>query len=133
MKSIVKRAGMLAAAFIVCVGDRREPELSRSNDRFRSSSTARRCRPANIGWKATNEVVTFVGEKGTKATAVVLTMPADGHDPAGDTPSLSFTHDETQYRLVDVWASGSRVSRLAADRAHTGGHGSCDTHWRWPR
>jgi hypothetical protein len=59
-------------------------------------------------------VVLFRGEKGTSATAFVVTTPAGGHDPVGDQPALSFTRYETQYRLADIWQSrstGLEVSR----------------------
>ena len=108
MKSIVKRAGMLAAAFIVGVGGAAQAGTLEVKVPFPFVVNGKTMPAGEYRVESDNEVVTFVGEKGTKATAVVLMTPADGHDPAGDTPSLSFTHDETQYRLVDVWASGTQ-------------------------
>ena len=108
MKSIVKRAGMLAAAFIVGVGGSAQAGTLEVKVPFPFVVNGKTMPAGEYRVESDNEVVTFVGEKGTKATAVVLMTPADGHDPAGDTPSLSFTHDETQYRLVDVWASGTQ-------------------------
>jgi hypothetical protein len=53
--------------------------------------------------------VVWLRQEHGKAVAVVLgTTPARGHDPAGNTPVLIFTHDETQYRLADIWQSGQR-------------------------
>ena len=48
------------------------------------------------------------GEHGNKANVIFITSPAEGKDPAGQTPALVFTRDETQYCLADVWESGSR-------------------------
>jgi hypothetical protein len=108
MKSIVKRAGMLAAAFIVGVGGSARAATLEVKVPFPFVVNGKTLPAGEYRVESDHEVVTFVGEKGTKATAVVLTTPAAGHDPAGDQPALSFTHDETQYRLVDVWASGSQ-------------------------
>ena len=52
------------------------------------------------------------GEKGNHTAAFVGTKPADGRDPAGDTPSLTFTRHEYQYRLSEVWESGSEGQLL---------------------
>lgn len=52
-------------------------------------------------------VLLIRGEKGNKTAAFVSTQPAEGRDPAGDTPSLTFTRHENQYRLSEVWESGS--------------------------
>lgn len=48
------------------------------------------------------------GEHGTNASALVLTRPADGHDPSGDAPALTFTRHEREFRLADIWESGSQ-------------------------
>ena len=53
------------------------------------------------------------GEKGVRVAMVVFTRPASGHDPAGDTPTLLFAHDETQYRLKDIWESRNEGREIA--------------------
>ena len=53
-------------------------------------------------------VLLIRGDKGNKtAAAFVSTLPADGHDPAGDVPVLTFKRHENEYRLSEVWESGS--------------------------
>ena len=52
------------------------------------------------------------GEADAKRTFVV-THPASGHDPAGDTPVLMFTRHETQYRLKDIWESRTEGREIA--------------------
>jgi len=47
------------------------------------------------------------GEKGNRADMFVMTIPADGRDPAGQKPALTFTRHETQYRLSSIWESGT--------------------------
>jgi hypothetical protein len=58
-------------------------------------------------------IIMIRGEKGTRTAVAVLTMPADGHDPAGDKPALMFTRHETQYRLTDIWESNSEGREIA--------------------
>jgi hypothetical protein len=52
-----------------------------------------------------------------RAQAVVLTGTADGHDPAGDRPALTFSHDENQYRLSKIWESRSDGRVLRDNRS----------------
>jgi hypothetical protein len=47
-----------------------------------------------------------------KSIAIFLTMPADGHDPAGDTPALTFSRFENGYRLSTVWESASEGQQM---------------------
>ena len=54
------------------------------------------------------------GEKGNHTSAFVSTVPADGHDPAGSVPALSFDRYENQYRLTRVWESGTEGLSLIA-------------------
>ena len=58
-------------------------------------------------------VIVIRGEKGNTTRMVVLTMRAEGHDPAGDIPTLTFTHDETQYRLAEIWDSAQEGRQVA--------------------
>ena len=51
------------------------------------------------------DALAIQGERGNKATVFVGTMPAAGHDPAGNEPALTFTHHDNQYWLVGVWSS----------------------------
>ena len=50
-------------------------------------------------------VVQFRGEKGNHANMFVLTVPASGHDPAGNSPVLTFRRYENQYLLTRIWDS----------------------------
>lgn len=53
-------------------------------------------------------VMTIRGMTGDHpSSAVVLTIPADGQDPAGERPALTFTRVENQYRLSTIWESGT--------------------------
>ncbi len=56
------------------------------------------------------------GENGTKAGKFVVTRTAVGHDPAGDTPSLTFSLYENQYRLVSVWESTRQGQEIPVSR-----------------
>jgi hypothetical protein len=41
------------------------------------------------------------------AHAIVLTNGVEGKDPAGETPVLSFTKIENQYRLATIWENAT--------------------------
>ena len=54
----------------------------------------------------TPSVLLIRGEKGNHAVAYVETIAANGQDPDGTTPTLTFKlDDEHQYRLSSVWES----------------------------
>jgi hypothetical protein len=54
-----------------------------------------------------SSVLLLRGERGNRAFSFVPTVPAGGHDPAGDRPTLSFTRQGKEYRLASVWESAS--------------------------
>ena len=41
------------------------------------------------------------------STGVVFTIPADGADPAGDQGALVFNRSDNEYRLAQIWESGT--------------------------
>ncbi|MDP9324317.1 MAG: hypothetical protein M3P13_11835 [Acidobacteriota bacterium] len=53
-------------------------------------------------------VLIIRGEHGTHGNAAVITIPAGGQDPSGDTPVLTFVRHENDYRLASVWESKDR-------------------------
>jgi hypothetical protein len=57
-------------------------------------------------------VLLIRGENGAATGMFVLTRPAAGRDPAGETPALTFNRYENQYRLVRVWESASQGQEL---------------------
>jgi hypothetical protein len=50
-------------------------------------------------------LVQLRGEKGTRGGLFVLTVPAAGQGPAGNSPALTFTHADNQYQLSGIWDS----------------------------
>jgi hypothetical protein len=58
-------------------------------------------RDANTG------VVVLRGDRNTRGAAFVFTLPADGRDPAGNTPALTFSRYEAGYRLSGIWESAT--------------------------
>jgi hypothetical protein len=110
MKSIIKRAGLLAAAFVVCLGGSAQAQDETIDVKVPfpfvvhgKTLPAGEYRVENHG-----AVVLLRGEKGTKANMFVLTNPSGSPDPAGDKPALNFTRSENQYRLTDIWESSSQ-------------------------
>ena len=47
------------------------------------------------------------GERGTGAACFVTTMPATGHDPAGNQPSLTFKRTDARYELSGIWETSA--------------------------
>ena len=43
--------------------------------------------------------------RGDKVGAYVATVPAGGHDPSGNRPSLTFVRHENGYKLSAIWES----------------------------
>ena len=56
---------------------------------------------------ANNGIVLLRGDRGTQGGVFVFTQPADGHDPAGNTPALTFSRYEAGYRLSGIWESAT--------------------------
>ncbi len=52
-------------------------------------------------------VVELRRDKGRAVEAMVSTIPAAGHDPAGNKPSLTFSRGEDGYRLTGIWESAT--------------------------
>jgi hypothetical protein len=52
-------------------------------------------------------IVELRRDKGPAAGALVSTIPAGGHDPAGNKPSLTFSRGEDGYRLTGIWESAT--------------------------
>jgi len=52
-----------------------------------------------------------------RSASFAITIPADGHDPAGDLPALVFTKYETGYRLSEIWETRTQGRALAGASA----------------
>jgi hypothetical protein len=53
-------------------------------------------------------VLIIRGENGTRGNVAVITTPAGGQDPSGNTPVPTFVRHENGYRLASVWESKDR-------------------------
>jgi hypothetical protein len=108
MRSLIK-AGLLAAAFVLaCTGSARASTMEvKVPFAFMVQGHTM---PAGQYWlnDEGNGVVQMRAEKNIHANMFVLTMPASGRDPSGDTPVLTFKHQENQYRLTGIWESATR-------------------------
>jgi hypothetical protein len=91
MTSIIKRAGLLAAAFVLCLGGSARAGTVEVKVPFPfvvhgTTLPAGQYRVENDG-----PVVLLRGEKGNTAAMFVLANRAGGRDPAGDQAALIFT------------------------------------------
>ena len=58
----------------------------------------------NYSVTADNGILTIRGME-NRSASFAIAMPADGHDPAGDDPSLVFVRYENQNLLSQIWES----------------------------
>jgi hypothetical protein len=115
MRSLLSRSIVLAVAFLgfagvtanAAVTDTLEVKIPFAFVVNGRTFPAGQYRVEPTGMSST--VLLLRGEKGNHAAVFVPMLPAGGHDhdPAGNVPALSFTHDENQYRLSSVWESGT--------------------------
>jgi hypothetical protein len=56
--------------------------------------------------------VLIVGVNGTKRQAIVPTITAYGHNPAGHDPSLTFVRRENETRLSEIWETGDYAREI---------------------
>lgn len=114
MRSIVKKSALFATAFLVFGGATARAATVEVKVAF-PFVVGGQTMPAGrylIETDGSNAVM-IRGEKGNHANTYVFTVPATGHDPAGEKPALTFTRQDTQYRLSDVWESGTDGRQIA--------------------
>src|SRR5262245_29076694 len=107
MSSILRKSALLAVAFVLA-----QAGLARASDSVAVNVpfpfvVHGRMLPAGhymVERDGTNGII-IRGEGGTHAAAIVETLPAGGHDPAGQLPSLTFTWHSLAYQLSGVWES----------------------------
>jgi hypothetical protein len=116
MRSIMKKSVMLAALFVVICGGAARANTVEVKVPF-PFLVRGHVMPAGqyLIERDGTSVVLIRGEKDTHAAAFVVTMPASGHDPSGDTPALTFTQHEKQRKLSAIWESENN-GRAVMDR-----------------
>ena len=58
------------------------------------------------------DVLLLRGENGNHAATYVLTMNAEGRDPKGSVPALTFVRKENELQLKTVWDSDTEGSTI---------------------
>ena len=121
MTSVIKKAGLLAASLTVLTASTAGASTLAITVPF-SFVLHGQTLPAG-DYRVTNDegVVRFCGEKSFRSCINVMTSPASGQDPKGDTPAIVFKRDGNSYRVADIWQSsteGVQVNDAAAHRAH---------------
>src|SRR5690349_20460097 len=107
MTSVMKTAGLLAAALVIGVAGSARAATMDVKVPFSFVVRGQTLPAGEYHVENDGAVLIIRGENGTRAAMFALSTPASGQDPAGDAPSLTFTRYETTYRLADVWASHS--------------------------
>ena len=115
MRSKLIQAGLAVACFVIATGAARASTLDVKVP-FPFVVHGQTLPAGHYSVNDSGGVVLFRGENGDHANVFVLTHPASGHDPAGNTPALTFRRYENQYRLTGIWESspvGREINRSA--------------------
>jgi len=107
MKSIIVKSGLLAAVLVVGATGVARADTMDVKVPFPFVVHGQTLPAGDYRVEIEGPVVLLRGEHHNKTTIIFTTMPAAGQDPAGDTPVLTFRRGETEYRLADIWESGS--------------------------
>jgi hypothetical protein len=113
MRSTIKKAGLLAAAFVVLSAGSVRASTLEVKVPFPFIVHGYTLPAGQYLVSDDGGVVQFRGERGNRAGLFVMTVPASGHDPAGNSPALTFRHVENQYRLTDIWQSATQGREIA--------------------
>jgi len=107
MRSIITRVGLLAAAFTAMAAGSAQASTLEVKVPF-AFVVHGRTMPAGP-YRLTDDggLVELQGKSGQHADIFVLSTPASGRDPKGETPALTFQRHDNQYWLTAVWESGS--------------------------
>jgi hypothetical protein len=108
MVSIKGGAAVLAAAFLVLASHAAQAATVEAKVPFPFVVNGKTM-PAGrylVEYEGGTGVVQILGEGSNYASMFAMAVPASGHDPAGEQPSLTFKKGETLYRLTSIWQSG---------------------------
>ena len=115
MKSVIRKAALGAAVLLVWAGGTASAETVDVKVPF-AFVVQGHTLPAGeyqlVRDVSNPSVVLIRGEKGHTAAMIAMTRPAAGHDPAGNTPALTFKRVENQYHLSDVWNSSTEGEEI---------------------
>lgn len=115
MRKIIGSAIVALGAFLVAgngIANAAAPEVMKVNIPF-AFTVKGQTYPAGTYRVERDEqmpsILRIVSDKSsdTHEQVIVVTIPAAGHDPAGDKPALAFDRDGGKYELKSVWESGS--------------------------
>jgi hypothetical protein len=119
MQSVLKRATLVAAGIVTLVAGTARASVFDVKIPFPFVVQGRTLPAGEYRVErnmSDSSVMLIRGERGNNAGMFVQTTPAAGKDPSGNTPALTFKRDEKQYRLADIWESGSQGREVAARR-----------------
>ncbi len=106
--NVIMKSGLIAAALVVSAAGAARADTLDVKVPFPFIVHGQTLPAGDYRVETEGPVVLLRGEHGNKTTIIFTTMPAEGQDPAGDVPVLTFKKDETQYRLADIWETASK-------------------------
>lgn len=114
MRSLLRRGTVAAALLVLGASGSAQAAVQRVTIPFPFVVRGQTMPAGTYQLQQDGAVLHILGERGNPASMFVLTMPAAGHDPAGNTPALTFERHERQYRLADVWSSDTHGWEVVA-------------------
>jgi hypothetical protein len=106
MQSLIRKTGPLAAACVLLGAGSARAATLEVNVPFPFVVEGQTLPAGQYRVMDDGGIVQIRGERGTHVALNFMTTPANGHDPAGERPALTFTRHENQYRLSGIWESG---------------------------
>jgi hypothetical protein len=106
--SAIKKSLLFTAAFLgLFVGSARAEGIVTVKIPFAFFVDHRELPAGRYDVRAIEDIGSVLSIEGIKngAATFVLTIPAEGGDPAGDQPALVFFRNENTYRLSEIWES----------------------------
>ena len=115
--SVIKKSSVLAAIFLgTFVASARAEEIITVDIPFAFVVDRHEFPAGHYNLRTSDDSADVIWIEGMtgRSAAVVLTVRADGRDPAGTQPALVFTRSENTYQLSQIWESPSHGRELTA-------------------
>ena len=108
MNAIIIRSGLIAAVLVASAASAARADTLDVKVPFPFVVHGQTLPAGEYRVETDGPIVMLRGEHGNKTSIIFTTLPAQGQDPSGDAPVLTFKRGETQYQLADIWESASR-------------------------
>jgi len=124
MRSLICKAGLITSAFVLLGACPARASTINVKVPFSFVVSGRTLPAGEYQVTSDGRLVQLRDEKDPSTNLIFMSMPASGHDPAGNKPALTFTLRDNQSFLNDIWESGTSGVELTVHKARpTAGKG----------